>query len=59
MAFFTYENGTDNCFRLAHLSGVGSEMVKRLKNATETLKCISKVACDSNPESEGAAGKEV
>lgn len=37
MAFFTYENGTDNCFRLAHLSGVGSEMVKRLKNATETL----------------------
>lgn len=35
--YFTYENGTDKCFRLAHLSGVGSEMGKRLKNATEIL----------------------
>lgn len=33
--YFSFIN--DNCFPLEHLSGVGSEMVKKLKKATETL----------------------
>lgn len=42
------------------LSGVGSGMEKRPKNNTEILlKCISEVACDSNPNDKEAAGKEV
>lgn len=32
---FTYENCTEKCFCLAHLSGVGSETEKRPKNITE------------------------